>query len=176
MADPRYPIGRFTPAAEPDSAQRTQWIEEIEQTPARLGDAIRNLKPNQLDTPYREGGWTVRQVVHHVADSHMHSYIRFRRALTEEEPEVKPYPEAVWAQLPDALTAPPDISLALLEPLHQRWVMLLRTFSDADWQRTYRHPEMGPVKLEKALQLYAWHGKHHAAQITNLREAQGWNS
>jgi uncharacterized damage-inducible protein DinB len=176
MEDPRYPIGKFKPTPEYDAAHRAQHIEDIAQTPTRLADAIRGLKPAQLDTPYREGGWSVRQLIHHVADSHMNSYIRFRLALTENEPSIKPYEEQLWAELPDARTAAPEISLALLEPLHERWVMLLRSLAEPDWSRTFRHPDLGPVTLNNALQLYAWHGRHHVAHITTLREAQGWNS
>lgn len=176
MEDPRYPVGKFAAEEHADAGRRAVWIEEIEHTPAKLADAIRGLKPAQLDIPYREGGWTVRQVIHHVADSHMNSYIRFRLALTEQEPTIKPYEEHLWAELPDARTAPPEVSLALLEPLHERWVMLLRSLTEPDWERTFKHPEMGPVTLNRALQLYAWHGRHHTAHITKLREALGWSS
>ncbi|MCU1257257.1 MAG: putative metal-dependent hydrolase yfiT [Bryobacterales bacterium] len=176
MSNPSYPVGKFAMQAQSDAASRAEWIKEIAQTPAHLAEAIRGLKPAQLDTPYREGGWSVRQVIHHVADSHMNSYVRFRLALTEDEPEIKPYAEQLWAQLPDARTAPPELSLALLHPLHERWVLLLRSFAEPDWSRSYRHPEMGLVTLDEALQLYAWHGRHHTAHITNLREALGWNS
>lgn len=176
MEDSRYPIGKFAEELRHDAARRSVWIEEIEQTPAKLTDAIRGLKPGQLDTPYREGGWSVRQVIHHVADSHINSYIRFRLALTEDEPTITPYAEELWAELPDARTAPPEVSLALLQPLHQRWVMLLHSLAEPDWNRAFRHPELGPVTLNKALQLYAWHGRHHTAHITKLREALNWNS
>lgn len=176
MEDPRYPIGQFEIEEQPDGTRRAVWIEEIAQTPARLADAIRGLKPAQLDTPYREGGWSVRQLIHHIADSHINSYVRFRLALTEDEPAVKPYDEKLWAGLPDARTAPPELSLSLLEPLHERWVLLLRSLTEPDWSRTFTHPKMGPVTLNKALQIYAWHGRHHAAHITKLREARGWNS
>ena len=128
----------------------------------------------QLDTPYRDGGWTVRQVVHHVPDSHMNAYMRFRLALTEHEPVIKPYDEAAWAELVDGKTAPPEISLALLDALHDRWVRLLRSMTDADFQKQFRHPELGVVPLEKNLALYAWHGKHHVAHITRLRERMQW--
>jgi len=132
------------------------------------------LNEAQLDTPYRDGGWTVRQVVHHVPDSHMNAYIRFRLALTEHEPVIKPYDEAAWAELVDAKSAPPEISLTLLDALHDRWVRLLRSMSDADFLKQFRHPELGVVPLEKNLALYAWHGKHHVAHITRLRERMQW--
>src|SRR5260370_890220 len=128
----------------------------------------------QLDTPYRPGGWTVRQVVHHVPDSHMNSYMRFRLALTEEQPAVKGYDEAAWAKLSDAQSAPVELSLALLDSLHRRWVVLLESLSPEQWKRTFQHSELGPVSLERNLALYAWHGKHHVAHITGLRERMGW--
>ncbi len=136
--------------------------------------AIAGLNEEQLDTPYRDGGWTVRQVVHHVADSHMNAYVRFRLALTEQEPVIKPYDEAAWAELADAKDAPPEISLALIDALHDRWTRLLRSMSGADFLRQFRHPELGAVPLEKNLALYAWHGKHHVAHITRLRERMQW--
>jgi len=126
------------------------------------------------DTPYREGGWTVRQVVHHVPDSHMNSYIRFKLALTEAEPTIKPYDEAAWALLSDSGNTPPDVSLTLLDCLHRRWVVLMRGMSEADWKRTFRHPELGPVSLEQNLALYAWHGDHHIGHIDALRHRLGW--
>lgn len=132
------------------------------------------MNEEQLDTPYRDGGWTVRQVVHHVADSHMNAYVRFRLALTEQEPVIKPYDEAAWAELADAKDAPPEISLALIDALHNRWTRLLRSMSGADFLKQFRHPELGAVPLEKNLALYAWHGKHHVAHITGLRERMQW--
>jgi len=132
------------------------------------------LSEQQLDTPYRDGGWTVRQVVHHMPDSHMNSYVRLRLALTENEPIIKPYVEHLWADLYDARTAPIAVSLALLEALHQRWVMLLRSLKPADFSRTFRHPENGVRTIDWLLQLYAWHGRHHVAHITSLRERMKW--
>src|SRR6266542_2402494 len=161
--DLRYPIGKFEWQGKNTEEQRREFIRRIEEAPARLRAAVDGLSEEQLETPYREGGWTVRQVVHHLADSHMNSYVRFRLALTEEEPTIKPYDESVWAQLPDARTAPIEVSLTLLESLHRRWVMLLRSLSPADWERTFRHPELGIVSLDKNLALYAWHGAHHTA-------------
>jgi uncharacterized damage-inducible protein DinB len=174
MPDLRYPIGDFQYAGPATEEQRQKWIQDIAEAPARLRIAIQGLSPEQLDTPYRPGGWTVRQVIHHVPDSHMNSYVRFRLALTEAEPTIKPYAEALWAELPDARTGPVDVSLQLLEAMHRRWVMLLQSFRAEDWQRAYRHPEMGVVSLEKAVCIYAWHGRHHVAHITALRQQKGW--
>ena len=172
--DLRYPIGkfRFPEAVSPDD--RRKFIDQIAETPARLRAAINGLSGEQLDTPYRPGGWTVRQVIHHVPDSHMNSYMRFRLALTEEEPTIKPYHEDRWAELADARTEPAEVSLALLDSLHRRWVVLLRSLGPADWARTFRHPDLGVVSLEKNLALYAWHGRHHEGHITGLRERMGW--
>jgi hypothetical protein len=160
MDDLRYPIGRFE-----GKGELPQWIDEIAAAPSNLRAAVKGLTPQQLDTPYRPGGWTVRQVVHHVPDSHLNSYVRFRLALTEDEPTIKPYDEERWAGLVDARTAPVEVSLALLESLHERWVLLLRSLTPADWQRTFRHPELGVVTLERSAGLYAWHGRHHVAHI-----------
>ncbi len=172
--DLQYPIGRFEWSGVNSDDDRKHYIEEIEQTPARLRAAVRGLSDAQLDTPYRPGGWTVRQVVHHLPDSHMNSYVRFRLALTEDAPTVKPYDEGRWAELADARTAPIEISLALLESLHARWVLLLRGFKPDDFAREFRHPEMGMVSLDRNLAIYAWHGRHHVAHITSLRERMGW--
>ncbi|HYM13065.1 MAG TPA: bacillithiol transferase BstA [Bryobacterales bacterium] len=174
MTDLRYPIGRFQFPDAVTQDQRGQFIDDIEAAPALLRAAVAGLSPEQLDTPYRPGGWTVRQVVHHVPDSHMNSYMRFRLALTENEPAIKPYDEKRWAELADARTAPLEPSLALLESLHRRWVLLLRSFQPADFARAFRHPELGLVTLERNLALYAWHGRHHVAHITSLRERMGW--
>jgi uncharacterized damage-inducible protein DinB len=174
IPDLRYPIGKFNWEGRATGEQRRQQTDVIAATPAWLRDAVKNLSEQQLDTPYRPGGWTVRQVVHHVPDSHMNAYVRFKLALTEDNPTVKPYAEARWAELVDARTAPIAISLLLLESLHHRWVTLLQSMSDGDWSRTFRHPELGPMTLEKNLALYAWHGMHHVAHITSLRERMGW--
>jgi uncharacterized damage-inducible protein DinB len=139
-----------------------------------LRSAVADLNEDQLATPYRPGGWNVRQVVHHLPDSHLNSYIRFRLALTEDNPVVKPYQEAAWAELHDARSAPIELSLALLESLHQRWALLLRSLSERDFARTFQHPELGQLTLAWNLGLYAWHGRHHLAHITNLRTNQGW--
>jgi uncharacterized damage-inducible protein DinB len=172
--DPRYPIGKFSAPASVSEADRTAMIADIAAPPARLRAAIAGLSPEQLATPYREGGWTVRQLAHHVPDSHMNAYIRFKLALTEDEPTIKPYEEARWAELADTAETPVETSLALLEALHTRWVNLLRALKPADWSRKFRHPEMGPMTLEKTLALYSWHGKHHVAHITALRKSKGW--
>jgi len=172
--DLQYPVGRFEFPREVSSEDRARFIQEIADTPANLRAAVAGLSAEQLDTPYRPGGWTVRQVVHHVPDSHMNSYVRFRLALTEDEPTIKPYDEARWAELPDSRKGRIETSLALLESLHERWVLLLRSLSDGDFRRQFRHPELGAVSLEKNLALYAWHGRHHVAHITSLRERMGW--
>ncbi|OLC88847.1 MAG: metal-dependent hydrolase [Acidobacteria bacterium 13_1_40CM_2_60_7] len=172
--DPRYPIGKYTPPQEATPALRQQAIDSIAETPAKLKAALSGLNDAQLDTPYRDGGWTVRQVVHHVPDSHLNAYVRFRLALTENQPTIKPYEEARWAELADAKSAPVAVSLALLEPLHDRWVRLLRSLTAADFARTFVHPEHGVRTLDWMLFLYAWHGRHHTAHITELREQKGW--
>jgi DinB superfamily len=174
MSDPRYPIGKFHFEGPPSQDQRAKLVADIEQTPAAMRAAIAGLSPEQLDTPYRDGGWTVRQVVHHVPDSHMNAYVRFKLALTEEEPTIKPYAEDRWAELADTQSTPIEVSLALLESLHTRWVDLLRSLHSEDWKRTFRHPELGLVLLEKNLALYSWHGKHHVAHITELRKRMSW--
>lgn len=174
MTDYRYPIGRFQFVDAPTEAERKEWIEELEHAPAAFRKAVSGLSPGELDTPYRNGGWTVRQVVHHMADSHLNGYIRFRLALTEDEPAIKGYDEKEWANLVDARTAPVEISLTLLGSLHQRWVALLRSLSTADFEKTFIHHERGAMALAPSLGLYAWHGRHHAAHITSLRERMGW--
>lgn len=173
--DLRYPIGQFRIEGEVTPERLREWIGQIAETPARLREAVAGLSPEQLDTPYRPGGWTVRQVAHHVPDSHLNSYCRFRLALTEDEPLIKPYLEGRWAELPDARTAPVELSLELLESLHRRWVTLLESLSEADWGRRFRHPELGVRTLGQTAALYAWHGRHHVAHITALRQRQGWS-
>jgi uncharacterized damage-inducible protein DinB len=174
MTDLRFPVGRFDIKAEINKDERPRLIDQIAEAPARLREAIKGLSPEQIDTPYRDGGWTVRQVVHHLPDSHLNSYIRFKLALTEDEPTIKPYHEDQWAELYDAQSAPLEPSLALLESLHERWVMLLRSLTDKDFTRTFKHPELGTVSLNQNVGLYAWHGRHHVAHITSLRERMGW--
>ena len=174
MEDLRYPIGKFTADPEVTDAKRRQWIEEIAATPAALRAAVAGLSDTRLDTPYRPGGWTVRQVAHHLPDSHLNAYVRFKLALTEAEPTVKTYDEAAWAELADGRTAPVELSLALLDSLHRRWVLVLRSLSPGDFARTFRHPEWGTVTLDWYLQQYAWHGRHHVAHVASLRERMGW--
>jgi uncharacterized damage-inducible protein DinB len=173
-ADLRYPIGRYLPPAQITAADRAGWIEELVALPAKMREAVSGLDDRQLDTPYRPGGWTLRQVVHHVPDSHVNSYVRFRLALTEDIPTIKPYNEATWAELPDAKSAPIEPSLQLLEALHVRWVALLKSLSDAEFKRTFRHPEHGEIPIDWTLGLYAWHSRHHVAQITGLRDRERW--
>ena len=175
MSDLRYPIGKFAKPLEVTEEMRRRFISGIAETPARLRAAVHGLSPAQLDTPYRPGGWSVRQVVHHLPDSHMNSYIRFKLALTEQEPTIKTYHENLWAELEDARNTPVEISLNLLDSLHQRWIVMLRSLTSADWARTFRHPEQGMLTLDSYLALYAWHGRHHVAHITSLRERMGWN-
>jgi uncharacterized damage-inducible protein DinB len=170
MENLKYPIGRFSFQPPSTTEQRQVWIGEIAEAPAKLRAALAGLDDTQLNTPYRDGGWTVRQVVHHVPESHMNAYIRFKLALTEHEPTIKPYDEAAWAELSDVRETPIEVSLALLDNLHDRWVRVLRSMSDAGFLKQFRHPELGVVSLEKNLALYAWHGKHHVAHITSLRE------
>ncbi len=174
MNDLRYPVGRYQPPSVIDAETRGRWLDELEQLPAKLTVAVSGLAEQQLDTPYRPGGWTVRQVVHHLPDSHLNSYCRFRLALTEENPTIRPYEEADWAELTDAKSAPVGLSLTLLEALHTRWLVLLRSLSEAQFGRTYIHPEMGEKRLDWTLGLYAWHSRHHLAHINGLKERQGW--
>lgn len=171
MHDLRYPVGRFDPSAE---VPRADLIDSIEAAPARLRAAVAGLTDEQLETPYREGGWTVRQVVHHIPDSHINSYIRFRWALTEDNPLIKAYDEALWANIYDAANAPIDVSLNLLDAVHARWIILLRSLSEADFQTKLTHPQNGEVTLGWMLRLYEWHGRHHVAHITGLRERMAW--
>jgi len=174
-ADPRYPIGPFR-FVEDGPGKRQQWIAEIALAPAQLRAAVAGLTAAQLDTRYRDNGWTVRQVVHHLPDSHLNAYTRIKLALTEEEPTIKPYEEARWAELPDARGGEIEPSLSLLESLHQRWLLLLRPLAPADFERRYRHPEHGRIfGLNEVLALYAWHGRHHVAHITSLRRRMGWS-
>jgi hypothetical protein len=175
-ADLRYPIGQFRFDGDASVSRRNQWIDEIAAAPARLRGAVAGLTPGQLDTPYREGGWTVRQVMHHLPDSHLNAYTRIKLALTEEEPTIKPYDEARWAELPDARAGDIEPSLKLLESLHQRWLLLLRQLMPGDFDRRFRHPEHGRIlKLSETLAMYAWHGRHHVAHISSLRKRMGWN-
>ena len=173
--DLSYPVGRFDRTAAWTAASRAGALEEIAALPSRMHDAVAGLSDAQLDTPYRPGGWTVRQLVHHVADSHLNAYTRFKLGLTEEAPQIKPYEEARWAELPDVGAVPIDVSLRLLDALHERWVALLRALTPEQFARTVQHPEHAqPMSLDRLLMLYAWHGRHHVAHVTGLREREGW--
>jgi len=171
--DPRYPIGKFAAPQQITRDERIGAIAALADLPTELRNALQGLKFAQINTPYREGGWTVRQLVHHIADSHMNAFIRVRLALTEDWPTIKPYNEAAWATLHDS-TAPIEWSLELLESLHARWVMLLQSLTEEQWQRGFRHPESGPMTVEYATLVYGWHSRHHVAHINHLRAAQGW--
>ncbi len=174
--DLRYPVGPFTPsgrALEPD--ERAELVDTLAHAPVALREAVDGLDGDQLDTPYRPGGWTVRQVVHHVPDSHLNSYVRFRWALTEDRPLIKPYDQEGWAELPDARSAPVEPSLRLMDALHARWELLLWAMDPEDFARELRHPDFDePLTLDTMLELYAWHGRHHVAHVTGLRERKGW--
>ena len=175
MDDLRYPIGRFQFDGNSSAERREQWIGDIVLAPSHLRAAVAGLTPDQLETPYRENGWTVRQVVHHLPDSHLNAYTRMKLALTEDEPTIRPYEEARWAELPDGRSGEIEPSLDLLESLHQRWVILLRQLPPADFDRRYRHPEHRRIfGLNETLALYAWHGRHHVAHITSLRRRMRW--
>jgi uncharacterized damage-inducible protein DinB len=175
VTDLRYPIGTFTYDGAMTDARRAECIARIAAAPGRLRAAVAGMDDAQLDTPYRPGGWTVRQVVHHVPDSHLNAYTRIRLALTEDTPTIKPYEEARWAELSDARTMPVDVSLALLDALHARWVGLLQRLGPGDGARQFRHPEHGRLMtIDELLAMYAWHGEHHVAHVTGLRERMGW--
>lgn len=176
LSDPRYPVGQFAVEGEITPTRRDGWINEIAEAAAALRGAVHGLTEPQFDTPYREGGWSVRQVVHHVPDSHLNAYVRFKLALTEENPTIRPYEEARWAELPDTAATQVGVSLMLLEALHRRWVVLLRAMKEADWSRTFFHPEhQKAFRLDRILAMYAWHGRHHVAHITSLRDRMGWH-
>lgn len=169
----RYPIGKFEFTGEITNSVIKGWINEIEDLPGLLRDVVKDFYDEQLDTPYRSGGWTVRQVIHHIADSHMNAYIRFKLALTEENPVIKPYDETKWAELSD-YKLPIDTSLLLRETLHKRWTNLLRSLTAADMEKTFIHPDSGAVSVGKNIGIYAWHGRHHLAHITSLCNRKGW--
>ncbi|AXC13225.1 hypothetical protein ACPOL_3946 [Acidisarcina polymorpha] len=170
----RYPIGAYEASSNRTDEERTEAIAVLEALPARLQDAVGNLSDSQLETPYRDGGWTVRQLVHHVADSHTNAYVRFRMALTESWPTIKPYDEARWAELSDARSLPVHVSLALLDSLHQRWVFLLRSLDAESWKHGYVHPEMGRESLDQVVAHYSWHSRHHTAHVLELKKRLGW--
>ena len=172
--DQKYPIGKFQWEDNLSDARQRELIEQIAATPAMVRAAVAGFNEQQFDTPYREGGWTVRQLVHHVADSHMNAYIRFKLAMTEDEPTIKTYEQDRWAETIDARTAPAEVSLSLIDGIHGRWAMFLRSLAPSDFSRKLTHPEHGKMTLERLLGLYAWHGRHHTAHITGLRERMGW--
>jgi uncharacterized damage-inducible protein DinB len=174
LMDSRYPIGDFKMEKEVNAAKRQQAIAEIAAAPEKLRAAVAGLNDGQLETPYREGGWTVRQLVHHVADSHVNAYIRYRLAMTEIGPTIKPYEEKDWAELADAKSMPVTVSLDLLDAMHARWVKLMQATPEKDFARTLTHPEHGPRTADWLVFLYAWHGRHHTAHVTELRKAKGW--
>jgi uncharacterized damage-inducible protein DinB len=174
MDDLRYPVGKLTYDSDVTPGKRTAWIRQIAETPAALRAAVRGLADAQLDLPYRPGGWSVRQVVHHVPDSHMNAFVRFKLALTEPNPTIKPYNEAEWAKLADVKLTPVETSLDILDALHRRWVLLLESMQPEDFARPLMHPENGPMTLDRLLQMYAWHGRHHVAHITSVRQREKW--
>lgn len=169
MDDLRYPVGAFAYDKDTTPDKRTEWIRQIAEAPALLRTAVAGLTDRQIETPYRPGGWTVRQVVHHVPDSHLNAYCRYKLALTEDNPTIKPYDEAAWANVADTAGTPLDVSLTLLEALHQRWVVLLESMTPADFARPLQHPARGAISLDWMLQLYAWHGRHHAGHVLMVR-------
>jgi hypothetical protein len=171
--DERFPIGKFTPVTELTNEDRKARIEQIATAPANFRKAVAGLNDQQLDTPYRSGGWTVRQVAHHLPDSHMNAYMRFKWGLTEDAPTIKTYEEKDWAKTPET-SAPIAFSLDLLTSLHERWITLLRGMKPADFARKVKHPELGPISLDTLVALYSWHGRHHTAHVTSLRERMGW--
>ena len=174
QADPRYPIGKFEKNISVTNEMRNEFINTIETLPSQLRKEVENLSQQQLDTPYRDGGWTVRQVIHHLPDSHLNSYVRFKLALTEDNPKIKTYEEHLWAELQDSFKTPVEVSLNLLETLHARWAILLNSLTDEQFDKTFQHPEWGNITLTKTLALYAWHSKHHLAHITELKKKMGW--
>ena len=176
--DPRFPIGNFhyeEPGSEEERvAKRKEYIDALASLPRTFRNAVKDLTQAQLDTPYREGGWTVRQLIHHVPDSHLNAYVRMKMALTETNPAIKTYEEHLWAELPDSRETPVEVSLTMLEALHTRWVVLLRAMKEEEFAKCYVHPQMGAVSLDKMLALYAWHSAHHTAHVTELRKRMGW--
>ena len=171
--DAQYPVGKFHWKGSLTGADRTELIAQIAEAPARMREAAFGLTEDQLDTPYRPGGWTARQVIHHVPDSHMNAYVRFKLALTEDEPTIKPYDQERWAELVDTKVTPVEASLTLLESLHERWVNILRSMTPADFARKLNHPEHGVISLDWMLADYAWHGRHHVGHVLSVRQQKG---
>jgi uncharacterized damage-inducible protein DinB len=174
MTDLRYPTGKLSYQDNLTADTRASLIARVAAAPAAMRAAVNGLNDSQLDTPYRPGGWSVRQLVHHVPDSHLNAYVRFKLALTEDNPTIKPYQEAAWANLADTRLTPVDVSLSLLDAVHQRWVILMQSMSGSDFARPLMHPENGVMTLDRLLQLYAWHGAHHIAHVTELRKREGF--
>ncbi len=172
--DIRYPIGRGELEGEITPERRGEWIKDLEDAPRLLRETVEGLSEEQLDTPYREGGWTPRQIVHHLCDSNINSYIRFKLALTEDTPTIKTWDQTKWAELVDGRAAPVEVSLGLLDALHRRWVMFLRSLGEADFKKGFVHPDAGEVSVEENIWNYSWHCRHHTAQITSLRKRMGW--
>jgi uncharacterized damage-inducible protein DinB len=172
--DPRYPIGKYS--TQPFTEElKNEWLRDIKFLPNDLEMAVQDLDEAQFDTPYREGGWTVKQLIHHIADSHMNAYIRFKLALTEDNPSIKPYEEKDWANLKDVFTVPTNVSLTLLHALHRRWHAAIVELTDEQWKRPVFHPQQKrEMSLWYLLGMYAWHGKHHVAHITTLKQQKGW--
>jgi uncharacterized damage-inducible protein DinB len=174
MSDIRYPIGKFSYQHVPEQTERIGFISNIQSLPGDLRAVVRDMDDKQLDTAYRAGGWTIRQVIHHLADSHMNAYMRFKLTLTENEPTIKPYIQDAWADTAENFKVEPQISIDFLDALHQKWVALLQTMTASDFEKVFNHPESGKNSLNKALALYAWHGRHHLAQIQALKKERNW--
>jgi len=174
MIENQYPIGKFNYIDDPDQKERERLISNIERLPSDLRMNVTGLSNEQLDTPYRVGGWTVRQVIHHLADSHLNSFIRFKWTLTENNPTIKDYNQDRWAETADAQIAPPELSLSILVSIHRRWAYLLKSLSEVDFEKSFNHPESGEMSLNKSLVLYDWHGRHHLAQIKTLKKIKRW--
>jgi hypothetical protein len=172
--DIRYPVGPCVWSPELSAEEKRQHLRDIAEMPAKLRAAAAGLAPEHLDIPYREGGWTIRQIVHHIPESHLNSYVRFKLALTEDRPTIKPYDEKLWAETPDSLTGPIEMSLDLADALHRRWSVVLNNMTDADFEKSIRHPEVGVLKLKSMLAGYGWHCRHHVAQIAATRQRMGW--
>ncbi len=172
--DLRYPVGLCEWPAEVSAEEKRRNLRDITELPVKLREAVAGLAPQHLDIPYREGGWTIRQIVHHLPDSHMNSYVRFKLALTEDQPTIKPYDEKLWAEIPEARTAPIEISLDMVDALHGRWSLMLQNMTDDDFERSIFHPEIGALKLKSLVAGYGWHCRHHVAQIVATRRRMGW--